>query len=303
MRRPFYGASLEPMATRHGLLLSMAFLCACATAPAPKEVPQTPEVPVEPIATPEVEPGSLQTATRQEIWAYHAYWMGDAWRSYDLRAFERLLFMDLPIGKNGRVQDTRGWPDQWATLRARARLANVQLDPAFTILTPDVFSAVFSNAAARRRLVAEVVFLARFSRGVHLDFEVYENVPAAATEGFRTFLAELRRALDTKPRKVLTAFVPAGTTIYGEAELALLDAIVAQGYDVHWKLSPNTGPVAVLDGESQATWRTAAALLGERKVPPNKILFSTPFYGYEWPTVSEEPRTSTPRVPAKRRRR
>ena len=270
----------------------MAFLYACATAPAPKEA-QPLEVQIEPIEPPESEPGSLQTATRQEIWAYHAYWMGDAWRNHDLRAFERLLFMDLPIGKNGRVQDTRGWPDQWATLRARARAANVQIDPAFTILTPDVFTAVFSSPAARRRLVADIVFLARFSRGVHLDIEVYEDVPAAAVEGYRTFLVELRRALDTKPGKILTAFVPAGSSVNGAAELALFDAIIAQGYDVHWKLSPNTGPVAVLDGESQATWRTAASLLSEKRVPPNKILFSTPFYGYEWPTVSGEPRAAT----------
>jgi len=281
------------MTARHGLLLAMVFLCACATAPAPKDVPHTIDTMTEPVEPPEVEPGSLPTATRHEIWGYHAYWMGEAWRSHDLRTFQRLLFMDLPIGKNGRVQDTRGWPDQWATFRARARASNVQLDPAFTILTPDVFTAVFSSPAARRRLVADIVFLARFSRGVHLDIEVYEDVPPVAVEGYRTFLAELRKALDTKPRKILTAFVPAGSAVNGEAELALFDAIIAQGYDVHWKLSSNSGPVATLDGESQATWRTAASLLAEKKVPPNKVLFSTPFYGYEWPTVSGEPRAAT----------
>jgi len=128
---------------------------------------------------------------------------------------------------------------------------------------------------------------------VHLDIEVYEDVSPTAVEGFRVFLAELRIALNKAPRKVLTAFVPAGGTIYTDAEFAMLDAIIAQGYDVHWKESKNTGPVALLDGESQATWRTAAKLLAERSVAPNKILFSTPFYGYEWPTVSEEPRAAT----------
>jgi hypothetical protein len=58
-------------------------------------------------------------------------------------------------------------------------------------------------------------------------------------------------------------------------------------------MSPNAGPGALLDGESQATWRTAAALLGEAQGAADKILFSTPFYGYEWPTVSEEPRAAT----------
>jgi spore germination protein YaaH len=279
------------MKPRHGLFLAMAILCACA-APAPKEIVQEAEL-IEPKETVEVDAGSLQQATTQEIWAYHAYWMGDAWRQYDLRAFGRMLFMDLPIGKNGRVQDTRGWPDQWSRLRAGARAANVQIDPAFTILTPEVFIAVFSKPEGRKRLLADILFLARFSRGVHLDFEVYDAVPPAVMENFNAFLVDLRRALDANPRKILTAFVPASSAIFGEPQLALLDAVIVQGYDLHWRESPNAGPPALLDDESPAAWRTAAQLLAQRGVPPAKLLFSTPFYGYEWPTVSGEPRAAT----------
>src|SRR5213083_2652299 len=181
--------------TRGFAWLLAIVLAACAT-PAPMQVKEM-EL-IEPTEMVEVDPGSLQQATTQEIWAYHAYWMGDAWRQYDLRAFGRMLFMDLPIGKSGRVQDTRGWPDQWSRLRAGARAANVQLDPAFTILTPEVFTAVFSKPEGRKRLLADILFLARFSRGVHLDFEVYDAVPPPVMESFHAFLVDLRRALDAK---------------------------------------------------------------------------------------------------------
>jgi spore germination protein YaaH len=276
----------------------MAFLASCATAPAPAPVSTEDTILVEPTEAVEADPGTLAQATMQEVWAYHAYWMGDAWRSYDLRGFGRLLFMDLPIGRNGRVQDTRGWPDQWSRLRAAARSANVQIDPAFTILTPEIFSAVFSNPAARRRLLDDVLFLARFSRGVHLDIEVYNEPSADAVYGFRAFLAELRRALDKPPRKILTAFVPAASVIYADEDLARLDAVVAQGYDVHWRESASAGPPALLDDESPAAWRTAATILAKRGVPPAKLLFSTPFYGYEWATVSGEPRSARRGPPA-----
>ena len=270
------------MTIRHALLLALLFVSACA---APGRVAMNAPV--------ETEPGSLRSTTGPEIWAYHAYWMGDAWRSYDLAAFGRLLFMDLAVCKDCRIAETRGWPDQWASLNAAARAAGVQLDPGFTILTPEIFTAVFTSAGTRRLLLEEIVELARFSRGVHLDFEVYEGTPTDAIAGFRTFLADLRRTLDQPPRKVLTAFVPAGSILYGETDLAMLDAVIAQGYDVHWQKSPNAGPPALLEGESLATWRSAAILLENRGVARRKILFSTPFYGYEWPTLSAEPRAPT----------
>src|ERR1043165_5573486 len=128
------------MTRTYGSLLMAFLLCACATTPPRAEPIVDPEARIEPTEAVEVEAGSLSRAPSQEVWAYHAYWMGDTWRSYDLRAFGRLLFMDLPVGKNGRVQDTRGWPDQWSRLRAAARAANTQIDPAFTILTPEIFA-------------------------------------------------------------------------------------------------------------------------------------------------------------------
>ncbi len=240
---------------------------------------------------------AVAAATSQETWAYNAYWMGDAWRAYDLAAFQRLLFFDLAVGKDGRL-DTRGWPDQWATLRARARDAHVPIDPVVSILSAEVFASVFRSAAARARLLEEILSAARVSGGVHLDVEVFEGVRPADLDAFHVFLDDLRRALDTPRKRMLTAFVPAQNVLYGARELALLDAVVAQGYDVHWQGGPVAGPPTALDGASPAAWRTAAANLAALGVAPQKILFSTPFYGYEWPTVSAEAGAAT-RGPAK----
>ena len=228
-----------------------------------------------------------------DVWAYHAYWMGDAWRVYDLAAFRRVLFFDLVVAPDGGIENRHGWPEQWTQLRRRADDARVPVDPVVSVFGKATFSALFSNPQARARFAAELVALARDAGGVHLDVEVFESVGEAELGGFRSFLAELRAALDAPPRKVLTAFVTAGGDFYGVKELGLLDAVVVQGYDVHWRDGPNAGPVALLQAESRAAWRTAGEALGRQGVPPRKIIFSTPLYGYEWPTVSGEPRAAT----------
>lgn len=255
-------------------------LAGCAAPPKAKPVEPDPEVQV-------LAPSGL------EIWAYHAHWMGEAWRAYDLRALRRLLFFDLVVGNDGRIESRNGWPEQWEDLRKGARDARVPLDPVVTVLSAEMFSAIFASDEARARLVGEIVSLARDSGGVHIDVEVFESVGAAELNGFRSFLEVLRTALDVPPRKILTAFVPASGGLYGAKELALLDAVVAQGYDVHWRTGPNAGPVAILEGESPAAWRSAAETLVGQGVPARKIVFSTPLYGYEWPTVSGEPRAAS----------
>src|SRR5439155_26794638 len=125
------------------------------------------------------------------------------------------------------------------------------------------------------------------------DFEIMEGVQADEIEGYRRFLDALRNELDRPPRKILTAFVPAINILYGARELALLDAIVAQGYDVHWKDSARAGPPAMLEGDSPAAWRVSAMSLALQGVSSRKVLFSTPLYGYEWPTVSGDARAAT----------
>jgi spore germination protein YaaH len=228
-----------------------------------------------------------------EIWAYHAYWMGDAWRVYDLAAFRRILFFDLVAGADGSLGERHGWPGQWDDLRRRAAEARVPVDPVVSVIGKSAFSAIFASRDARARLAGEIVALARDSGGVHLDIEVFEPVRFEELRAFREFLAQLRAALDAPPRKVLTAFVATASGLYAAEELRHLDAVVVQGYDVHWREGPNAGPVAALDAGSPAAWRPAAETLVRQGVPPARIVFSTPLYGYEWPTVSAEARAAT----------
>ena len=238
------------------------------------------------------EPRGLDTPGPQ-AWAYHAYWMKDTWRAYDLRDFGRILFFDLVAGKDGRIEKRNGWPEAWSDLRTAAREARLAVDPVVSVLDNETFVSIFASPDHRERLLEEVARVARDSSGMHLDIEVFEPVDEAILAEFRIFLARLRARLDAPPRKTLTAFVTTANLLYGQRELALLDAVVAQGYDAHWKDAPSTGPVALLEGNAAVAWKNTATALLQRGVPARRIVFSTPLYGYEWPTLSPLPGAST----------
>jgi spore germination protein YaaH len=238
------------------------------------------------------EPRGLDTPGPQ-VWAYHAYWMKDTWRAYDLRDFGRILFFDLVAGKDGRIEKKNGWPEAWGDLRNAARDARLAVDPVVSVLDKETFISIFASPANSERLLEEAARVARDANGMHLDIEVFEPVDEAILAEFRVFLARLRARLDAPPRKVLTAFVTTTNLIYGERELALLDAVVAQGYDAHWQTAPTTGPVAVLEGDSPVAWKNTAVTLAARGVPARRIIFSTPLYGYEWPAVSPQAGAAT----------
>jgi spore germination protein YaaH len=238
-------------------------------------------------------PARIADYSGPEVWAYHAYWMGEAWRLYDLAAFRRVLFFDLVAGPDGSIPERHGWPAQWEDLRRRAAEARVPIDPVVSVIGKPAFSAIFSSREARARLVTEIARAASDSGGVHLDVEIFEPVRFEEIQAFRAFIASLRAALDAPPRKVLTAFVATASGLYGPDELRHLDAVVVQGYDVHWREGPSAGPVAALDAASPAAWRPAAEALVRQGVPPARIVFSTPLYGYEWPTASADARAAT----------
>ena len=238
---------------------------------------------------------AIASAAPPQLWAYHAYWMRDAWRLYDLGQFQRLLFFDVSVTPQAELQ-RNGWPEQWRDLRAQARAADVPVDPVVTILDKETFVAIFGQPSLRQKLLAEIRTMMRQEprAGLHLDVELFDAVDPEPIAGFRQFVADLRAAIKRDGQRALTAFVPVGGALYGPQELAALDGVVAQGYDLHWANGPTAGPVSVLDWPGSAiAWRPAGEQLVAAGVPPARIFFSSPLYGYEWPTVSDAARAAT----------
>ena len=97
------------------------------------------------------------------------------------------------------------------------------------------------------------------------------------------------------PPKNLSVFFPMGgeSALYDAATLKLINQVVLQGYDAHWKDSKNAGPLSPLNGNEVITWTKAVTQGAALGVPKNRLLISFPFYGYEWTVKGQTPRSET----------
>lgn len=237
-------------------------------------------------------------AEAPKAWAYIGWWLPQGWRNAPLEKFDRLLFFDLKVGADGGIAERHGWPQEWTELRGAVRESHTALDLALTLFKPEDFNRIFSSVEAMQRLVKEAITLARPPEvaGLQLDFEIYGLADPVAVENFRTFLrmlsGQLRRM---SPPRNLSVFLPVGaeSTLYDSASLRVVDQVVLQGYDVHWRASKVAGPVAPLSGDDAWTWEKMVARGDSLGIARDKLLLGFPLFGYEWPVKGQKLRSST----------
>lgn len=224
------------------------------------------------------------------VFGYHAWWMGDAWHEVDLDVLDELLFFDLEVAPDGTVAEANGWPDRWLPMAARAQAQGTRIVPTFSLFDADIFTAVFTDPAAQDRLFAAVIEAVEAvgADGVHLDFELFEDVPDAARDAYAPFVQRVKDALGREAVVSVYTLALDDFNRYDERALArAADFLVVQGYDFHWRGSTHAGPNAALDGWDGLDWAGVVARYDSLGVPRRQILMATPLFGYEWPTVDD----------------
>ena len=233
-----------------------------------------------------------------KAWAYSVWWLPDAWRNAPLRNIDRLLFFELKVNSNGEIAERNGWPEKWGDLRLAVKQKNTPLDLTLTLFDPATFTSVFASTEATQRLLEEAVTLARQDgvAGLQLDFEIYTAIAPEILIRYRSFVRDLSNRLRRQsPSRNLSIFFPIGgeSGLYDAATLKLVNHVILQGYDAHWKDSKTAGPLSPLNGPEVATWKKAVAQGVALGVPRAKLFLSFPLYGYEWEVKSHAPRSET----------
>jgi spore germination protein len=233
-----------------------------------------------------------------KAWAYSVWWLPDAWRHAPLGNIDRLLFFELKVNSNGEISERNGWPEKWVDLRLEVKKKNTPLDLTLTLFDIATFNNVFNSPEATRRLLEESVVLARQDgvAGLQLDFEIYTAIAPDTLTRYRGFIRELSNRLRRQlPQRNLSIFFPIGgeSALYDAATLRLVNHVVLQGYDAHWKGSRMAGPLSPLNGNEVATWKKAVAQGVALGVPKARMLLSFPLYGYEWEVRGPAPRSET----------
>lgn len=68
---------------------------------------------------------------------------------------------------------------------------------------------------------------------------------------------------------------------------AIVDYVIIMGYDYHSMFSSTTGAIAPIGGQGKEIEYDVATTLAiaKKEIPPEKIIFGLPLYGYEWSTL------------------
>ncbi len=241
---------------------------------------------------------------RMQAAGYHPAWMGDAWTTYDFELLDVLFFFDLPVSADGRLADRQGWPHAWVGLISEAQSHNVPIHLTVSILDAHVFHAVFSSEERVEELIGDITDLATSGSvgGIHMDVEVFEPVTPELRGAYTRFVAELRSRLrGVRADLELSVFLAAldVSDAYDEAALAAVsDFVVVQGYDLHWLTGDTAGPLSPIRGWPGRSWDTILARYDALGIGRDRMLFSVPYYGYEWPTEGPEPGARTEAVGA-----
>ncbi len=252
--------------------------------------------------TPSAAPG--REAVGFPVFGYYASWMGDQWTAFDLSLIDTLFFFDLVVDSSGAIVETNGWPYDWQALVTHARAADTRIVPSVTVVDEASFEALFLDPEAVRRLEDTLFDLALDPNadGLHVDFEVFRPMPSGMRDTFSAFYASLAaRIAAARPDHDVSIFLPAfdHPEVFDEVALAAVsDYVIVQGYDIHWRDAPRAGPVAPLRGWQGANWEGILARYDALGIPRDRLYFSVPYYGYEWPTVSDRPGAPT-RGPAR----
>jgi spore germination protein YaaH len=228
----------------------------------------------------------------RRVLSYHAG--GSSYRDYRWDLVSTLAYAAFEVDPaTGNARDLHGW-------NSTPLIADAHASGATAVLVAQLFTAAacraFLPSTKKRAALIQGLVKAvqdRHADGVNVDFE---GVPADQRANLTTFFHELAAAFRTAlPKVEISAALPAidFAHAYDLAAIdALCDSVLLMAYDYAWRTAPNAGPVAPLGGGPYNVAASAHTYL-KAGVRADRLLLGVPYYGYDWPTESTDPRSKT----------
>lgn len=131
---------------------------------------------------------------------------------------------------------------------------------------------------------------------VNIDVESFQKRDVKDIQAFTTFVQTIKNGLDKEHIATVTLDIPpiafVKTNLINPIAVGkVVDYMVVMAYDYSNVVSPNTGPIAPLNGigEEREFDVSTAISLAKKEVNPQKIILGVPLYGYEWDSLSSTP--------------
>lgn len=228
----------------------------------------------------------------RKVLGFHYGGSEAALNSYRWDLLSTLAYFSYEVDPaTGLYSSINGWDTTGAIAAAHQNGSKIILT--VTNLTGNANQSVLSDPAKQQTLIASIVetVSTRGGDGVLVDFE---NVPAALGDNFTAFMTALATQLrQVVPLAEVDCALPG---IPGNAyDLAALnnicDFLFAMTYDYSYSGSANAGPVSPLSGNGFNVTNSLNQYLANG-VTPSRLLMGVPYYGRDWVTADETPRST-----------
>ena len=233
-------------------------------------------------------------APSREIIGYLPYWQYDSYPYLNYQLLTQINYFSAELEYTGDITNDHHWPASQLISYAHDRGVKVKL--CATLFGSNLISALLSDPARRQRAIDNLLAAVQNAGadGVDIDFE---PLLKSQRNIMVTFMEDLVAAFkNAMPGSIVTMATPAvdwsGAWDYS-ALADVTDGLFIMGYDYHWSSSTTAGPVSPLDGFSyDVTWTVDDYLYysGGRN---EKLILGLPYYGYDWPVVSNAKYAST----------
>jgi hypothetical protein len=251
-----------------------------------------PLLPLRPVtrACAPLAPRFDSTVTR-EVYGYMPYWANQNYLHFDL--LTTIGLFDVTLEPDGRISNYSGFPQVFAATIERAHRNGVRCEIVATCFGWwNIHQAITVGAdSAIRNLVtlAETTGM----DGINMDFE---EILGADRDTMVRFMQRLSAECRARGLTLTMATMPLDfLNAYDFAALAdTTDGLFIMEYNFHWPGCPEAGPVAPLSGweyygNLQMSLNEYLGEIGDGR----KLLFGLPYYGYDWPTLSDTVRART----------
>lgn len=169
----------------------------------------------------------------------------------------------------------------------------------FTDFGSDTIDTILSNTTVQNLMISNLVTEINTNSfdGIDVDLEGFPGTNKVTGQSNRTlytqFIQNLRNKLGSSKR--ISIDIPAIDSENNFDVGTLQDScnfLMIMGYDYHWQSGSTAGSVAPLNNNTSPSVtnsvNTYSGLMNK-----SKLLLGVPYYGYEWPTVSNQREAAT----------
>lgn len=243
----------------------------------------------------------------KEVLGFLPHWsLGDI-DTIDFSKLTTLAYFDIKLKANGAADTS---DESWQRLNspaaqkmfAKAKSSDTKVVLTYTMFENDQIEAMVTNPAHRERAISHMVKAVKKydTAGVNIDIEYQGNADSHVRKAYTAFVQEASKRMHKDvPGSNVTVSMYAGSAkypmLYEVEKLGqVTDGIFMMAYDFATAGSTNAGPNAPLTGAPDTYWYDIASALKDfeaQGVAVEKIILGVPYYGYDWPTVGQHPKS------------